>query len=374
MLRLTFVGDISLDKPLLNAARKRGKGSFDFSDVFHTEEVFAASDLVVGNLETCFGGGKRFNTKPYHYNSPDAFCRAIKDAGIDLVSTANNHCIDEGVKGLVRTCAVLDECGIEHTGTFASEQKKRYLIKEFDGFRVAFYSLTSSVNTCMESMACPDLSRYINLTGFRRVSESRLAQFLAFVVRRRLIQVKRKILRESSISEKTDRLARNTLNAAWMERIAREIKQAKAESDLLIVLLHSGGQFNLEPGEHSRYLANKLCGYGADVIIGNHAHTTQPIVCRDGKLIAYCLGGFCMSVSADYLVKESLPEYSLALHLDVDRTARTVSCSLDVLKGTEDETGYLAVRKAADTDKHIDTVLERVGCAQNGKDLKCIIF
>ena len=81
-----------------------------------------------------------------------------------------------------------------------------------------------------------------------------------------------------------------------------------------------------------------------------------------------------MSVSADYLVKESLPEYSLALHLDVDRTARTVSCSLDVLKGTEDETGYLAVRKAADTDKHIDTVLERVGCAQNGKDLKCIIF
>ena len=51
MVRLTFVGDIALDKPLLKAAKERGKGTFDFSGVFHTEDVFAGSDLVVGNLE-----------------------------------------------------------------------------------------------------------------------------------------------------------------------------------------------------------------------------------------------------------------------------------------------------------------------------------
>ncbi|MBQ2633775.1 MAG: CapA family protein [Oscillospiraceae bacterium] len=374
MIRLTFVGDIALDKPLLKAARNRGAGAFDFSDVFHTEDVFADSDLVIGNLETCFGGGNRFNKKPYHYNSPDGFCQAIKDAGIGLVSTANNHCIDEGVKGLVRTCAVLDECGIEHTGTFASDPDKRYLVKDFHGFRVAFYSLTYSVNASMESMACQDLFRYINLTGFRRRSKSRLAQFYAYVVRRKLRQVKSKLRGKSTIPESTDHLALNTLNTAWMERIEREIKQAKAESDLLIVLLHSGGQFNVEPGEHSQYLAKKLCNFGADVIIGHHAHTIQRIEFRDGKLVAYCLGGFCMSVSGEYLVRKCLPEYSLALHLDIDQAARTLSCSVDVLKGTEDGTGYLTVQKTDVTDKNYDTIGKRVGLGPHGKDQGCVAF
>ena len=61
MIRLTFVGDIALDKPLLKAAKARGHGQYDFSDVFHTEDVFAQSDLVIGNMETCFRGGKQFN-------------------------------------------------------------------------------------------------------------------------------------------------------------------------------------------------------------------------------------------------------------------------------------------------------------------------
>ena len=56
MIRLTFVGDIALDKPLLKAAKEREHDSYDFSGVFQTKDVFADSDLVVGNLETCFGG------------------------------------------------------------------------------------------------------------------------------------------------------------------------------------------------------------------------------------------------------------------------------------------------------------------------------
>ncbi len=47
MIRLTFIGDIACDKPLLKAAKARGKGRYDFSDVFHTEDVFAGSDLVM---------------------------------------------------------------------------------------------------------------------------------------------------------------------------------------------------------------------------------------------------------------------------------------------------------------------------------------
>ena len=105
MIRLTFVGDIACDRPLLKAARKWGK--YDFSRVFQTSGVFENSDLVIGNLETCFGGG-HYGTKAYHYSSPDSFCDAIRDAGFDIVSTANNHCLDEGVDGLIRTLGILD--------------------------------------------------------------------------------------------------------------------------------------------------------------------------------------------------------------------------------------------------------------------------
>ena len=132
MTRLTFVGDIACDRPLLKAAKHGGK--YDFSRVFQTQEVFQGSDFVIGNLESCFGGG-HYGKKPYHYSVPDSFGDAIRDAGFDLVSTANNHCLDEGVEGLERTIKVLDRLGISHTGTFAQVEDKRWLTKEINGRR-----------------------------------------------------------------------------------------------------------------------------------------------------------------------------------------------------------------------------------------------
>ena len=167
MIRMTFVGDIALDKPLLKAAMGRGTGKYDFSTVFQTQEVCENSDLVIGNLETVFGGGSHYNTKPYHYNSPDAFCQAVRDAGIDLVSTANNHCMDEGVAGLRRTLHLLSDAGIAATGTIGEDSKERYLIREIQGLKIAFYSLTYSVNVCMEALSCDDLYRHVNLIGFQ---------------------------------------------------------------------------------------------------------------------------------------------------------------------------------------------------------------
>lgn len=348
MIRLTFVGDIALDKPLLKAAKQRGrngKDKYDFSDVFHTQEVFAQSDLVVGNLETCFGGGHRFNTKPYHYNSPDSFCRAIRDAGIGLVSTANNHCMDEGISGLKRTNKLLDISGILHTGTYAEETSNRFLVKEFDSFKVAFYSLTYSVNVCMESLACDDLYRNVNLIGFSGKRIPLLKQYYRYVIKRKLKQIKNKKNKKSTISAHTDILKQSMLNEEWMVDIEKQIKRAKEQSDLLVILLHIGGQFNTEPGDFSEHIVKLLTELGADIIIGNHPHTVQKIDLRGKTLIAYSLGGYCMSPSAEYLVHDCLPEYSLALHVDIDESTGAFQSSIDVLKGIEDHTAYLSVEK-----------------------------
>ena len=57
MIRLTFVGDIACDRPLLKASKKR---AYDFSELLHVDNIFSSSDVVIGNLETCFGGGPRY--------------------------------------------------------------------------------------------------------------------------------------------------------------------------------------------------------------------------------------------------------------------------------------------------------------------------
>ena len=359
MTRLTFVGDIALDKPLLKAARERGKGEFDFSDVFHTQDVFAKSDLVIGNLETVFGGGHRFNKKPYHYNSPDSFCWAIKDAGIGLVGTANNHCIDEGVAGIRRTNQLLDECGILHTGTYDEDSGDRFLVKELRGVKIAFYALTYSVNVGMEALSCRDLYRHVNLLGFRGKRASWPRQYYQYVIKRKLKQFKRKRKKQSTISAHQDTFHARLINQKWMEEIKKQLARAREQADVLVVLLHIGGQFNEEPGEYSKYMMDQLCELGADIVIGNHPHTVQRVERRGDKLVAYC-----MSVSGEYLVHDCLPEYSLALHVDVDEKLHTFQASVDVLKGSEDKHAYLSVNKADRSDPGAKVIQERIAMSE----------
>ena len=136
-----------------------------------------------------------------------------------------------------------------------------------------------------------------------------------------------------------------------MGDIETQLKRAKQCSDLLVVLIHIGGQFNVEPGDYSKYMMDKLCELGADIIVDNHPHTAQRVEKREnGAITAYSLGGYCMSVSGEYLVHDCLPEYSLALHVDIDEQTKTFACGVDILKGTEDTSAYLSVAKAPSDD------------------------
>jgi len=361
MIRLTFVGDIACDRPLLKAARKWGK--YDFSRVFQTSGVFENSDLVIGNLETCFGGG-HYGTKAYHYSSPDSFCDAIRDAGFDIVSTANNHCLDEGVDGLIRTLGILDKNGIAHTGTFSGEeQEKRYLIKEINSIRIAFYSLTYDVNTTIESSACDDVSKYVNALNFRKktYSGNPIKRCWQVRVRPALKKVYRIARYGTIIHQQTDTLTQNSINQEWLARIDAQIMKAREEADILVVLLHIGGQFNPEPGTFSEYMVKHLSELGVDVIAGHHPHTVQRIGQLGETHVAYSLGGYCLSPSASYLVRESLPEYSVAWHVDIDENKRIAATSAQILQCVEDAGRYVHVVEAEGSSADLDAIRERLG-------------
>lgn len=346
MIKLSFVGDIACDRPLLKAAKKGN--TYDFSRVFQTNGLFSDSDLLIGNLESCFGGGPRYGYKPYHYSVPDSFCTAICDAGFDILSTANNHCIDEGVEGIHRTLDVVRAHGMEATGTFYGSEQKRYLLKEVDGLKLAFFSLTYAVNTCCEASDCEDLSKYINLIGYRdrQYSRNKVVRYFQTVIKPNIKKIINRAKGKSTILVSVDHMKTRKINEAWFERIDTQLREARKNADVLIVLMHSGGQFNEEPGEFSKYLADHLCELGADIIIGHHPHTVQRIEHRDGKLIAYSLGGYCLSPSGEYLVHSCLPEYSAALHIELSDDGNISSTSVDILKCVEDNDGYVHVVKA----------------------------
>ncbi|MBO5520760.1 MAG: ChbG/HpnK family deacetylase, partial [Eubacterium sp.] len=220
-----------------------------------------------------------------------------------------------------------------------------------------------SVNPCMEAQTCEDLYSHVNLTGFRKSSGSRVRLWERNVLRPFLGQTVKKLRKISTISAHSDYFRVNQIRREWMDDIEKQLAAARKESDLLVVLLHSGGQFNIEPGEYSKYMMDKLCELGADIVIGNHPHTVQRVENRNGKIVAYSLGGYCMSVSGEYLVHDCFPEYSLALHVDVDED-RKLTSSIDVLKGTEDENAYLTVKKAPEGDPGAEQIYVRAVTAE----------
>lgn len=135
------------ERPLLSASRSDKKYDFDF--VFHgVKDKLRESDLVVGNLETVFAGEEAgYTNDVYSFNTPDRFVCSMKSAGIDYVSTANNHCLDRGTEGLIRTLDLLDQYGIKHFGTYRSkEERTSYELLELGGKKIALIAYTYGTN------------------------------------------------------------------------------------------------------------------------------------------------------------------------------------------------------------------------------------
>lgn len=89
-------------------------------------------------------------------------------------------------------------------------------------------------------------------------------------------------------------IERNKFNISWAEpeRIAKEISRAKQNSDIVVVQFHFGNEYQTMPSARQKELAHLAIDLGADLIIGNHPHWTQPIEIYKGKLITYAHGNF----------------------------------------------------------------------------------
>jgi hypothetical protein len=115
LISISYIGDLILLKDQLIMAKNKLTGKYEFDDMFKfTSDILKKSDLSIGIYEgTSAGNNTSYSTSnygdgiPLALNYPDEFAESVKMAGIDLVTTSNNHLLDKGIFGAVRTIDIL---------------------------------------------------------------------------------------------------------------------------------------------------------------------------------------------------------------------------------------------------------------------------
>ncbi|SHM27054.1 poly-gamma-glutamate synthesis protein (capsule biosynthesis protein) [Caldanaerovirga acetigignens] len=247
---LVAVGDVMMHIGQIWSGYDEEKKVFDYSGFFEkVRDVIDGADIAMANLETTMAGPEEVFTGYPRFNSPDEIADALKYAGFDIIFTSNNHSMDRGEKGVIRTIKVLKDRGLVPVGTNETKEDRNNLtIKEVNGIRLAFLAYTYGTN------------------GIPLPKEK------AFLV-----------------------------NLIDEDVILKDIKAARESADAIVLYLHFGQEYSKEPTKNQRILAQKLILAGADLIVASHPHVVQPgewieIENPSGKLtkkyIAFSLGNF----------------------------------------------------------------------------------
>lgn len=245
-IKFAVAGDIMAHGSQIAAAYDETCDCYDFKPVFATAApLFKDADVSIANLETTLPG-KNYSGYPA-FGAPDSLVDAATGVGINLFIMANNHCLDKGRDGLLRTLKVLDEKKIPHLGVYASAreyEKNRIFLLNKNGLTVALLNYTYGTN----GISTPS-GVVVN-----RISQAQVS---------------------------TD-IAR-----------AREM-----HVDAVIVFYHFGREYLNKPDSYQRSMVAHALASGADIVLGGHPHRVQPYELlqygssKKPRLVAYSVGNF----------------------------------------------------------------------------------
>ena len=250
-ISMSVIGDIMCHNSQYTDAYVASSDTYDFSYVFEDiKQYIEPADIAIGNIETTFAGKERGYSNYPTFNSPEQLATNLKDLGIDVLCTANNHSLDKGYSGLTSTLKFLDDAGISHMGTYDSaESQNEILIKDVNGIKIAFLAYTYGTN----GIPVPKNNPYC-------------------------------------------------INLIDKDLILKHLELAKEqEPDLICVNMHWGLEYKTKQNSEQEELADFLFTNGVDIILGSHPHVLQPmekktITLEDGStkdcFVIYSLGNF----------------------------------------------------------------------------------
>lgn len=203
----------------------------------------SAADLSIVNLETAVTTRGTPQPKQFHFRAPPAAYDAVKAAGVDVVTVANNHAMDYGRTGLADTLRYAQAAGMPVIGAGAdAAQAYRPWITTVHGVRIAFLAFSQVTELADEWRATPD---------------------------------------RSGIAETFD-----------TRRAVAAVRAAKKQADVVLVYPHWGQEGNHCPIADQRAFAAAMAGAGADAVVGTHAHLLLGAGWRGSTYVDYGLGNF----------------------------------------------------------------------------------
>ncbi len=250
---LVAVGDISYSRGVERIVEKQKDINYPFLKI---RDFLQSADLVFANLETPITPGQEIPDFEMIFRSNPGTEQALKQAGLSVLSLANNHTPNFGDEGLKDTFDYLTRAGIKYVGAGNNEQEAyEPVYTEEKGIKFAFLAY----NDIDVVPASYEASENRAGTAFMRI-----------------------------------------------EKMAGAVKEAKQKADFVIVSMHAGIEYAGEPNESQVNFAHAAIDAGADLIIGHHPHVVQTMEKYRGKYIFYSLGNFVFDQPQSQETKEGL--------------------------------------------------------------------
>lgn len=262
-LSLLFAGDIMMDRGVEAVIQKEGKGDWSFPFA-HISSELTNADVAFANLEGPVSDEGTNVGSAYSFRMNPEVISALTGAGFDVVSFANNHVGDWGKDAFEDTMRRLRRAGIAYAGAgWNAKEAHEPAIVERNGKRVGFLA-------------------------FSDVGPAHMAA----------------------------REATSGIALASVESVENAVRQARQNTDILVVSFHFGDEYADGPSARQRTLARAAIDAGAKIVIGHHPHVVQSIEEYNHGIIAYSLGNF---VFDQYFSKETMSGVMVKIEFKGDK-------------------------------------------------------
>lgn len=249
---------------------------------------FKKADTALANLEIALTNSTVRADKAITLKADPEIAYSLKEAGLSVVSVANNHAFDFGAQGLLDTMEALEKAEVSAVGGGKNlDAALEPVIQEIKGKKIAHFGLCSALPT-----------------GFGATpSRPGVAPIRA---RSRFYIDSITLDEQPGISPWVE----TSVVQDDLDYVCRKITAVKEKVDFVIVNIHWGiphgwcALFQGPLADYQKPVAYGLIDAGADLILGHHAHVIHGAEQYKKGLIAYSLGNFLFhSMSDDHVTK-----------------------------------------------------------------------
>lgn len=263
-------GDIMYHMPQVKAGYDSKTKTYNFDDNYsYIRSYIEDADVSIVNLETAVAGNELGFSGYPSFNSPVEILDSIKNAGFTTINYSNNHVLDKGKSGLLKSIGHIKERGFDIIGATDGDNEK-FLIKEVDGIKLGFLSYSYGFNG----------------------NEARYS----------------KLELDSVVNKIND------------EKIRDDIEYLKSQKvDFIITYLHWGVEYSKEVSKAQKLLANSIFTAGGDIILGSHPHVVQGYDgSEDKNYVIYSMGNFISNQRKESL-RNANTEDGLMVRLELSK-------------------------------------------------------